>query len=242
MRTAATAPTSRRDGRSLDPRAKLYLLLLANLMLFFHVGLATQATMIALFLAPMLVAGRVRMAARFAVLYAAMTALGLLDPDALGVPQLHVVSALAVGASMMLPCFATGAYAFTTTSASAFVCAMRRMRVPEAVVVPCVVIIRFFPTILEDYRRIREAMALRGIATGAFAWVRHPARSLEYVVVPLLMNATNVAQDLSVAALTKGLGRDGVHTSRTTIRMRAADWLAMAACTLPLALDAAGVI
>ena len=34
----------------MDPRAKLYLLLLANLMLFFHVSLAAEAIMAALFL------------------------------------------------------------------------------------------------------------------------------------------------------------------------------------------------
>lgn len=171
-----------------------------------------------------------------------LTALGMLDPDALGLPWLHVVSALAVGVTMMLPCFITGAYTFTTTSASAFICAMRRMRVPEAVVIPCVVVIRFFPTIAEDYRQIRNAMALRGIASGGWGLVRHPAQSLEYILIPLLMNATNVAQDLSVAALTKGLGREGEHTSRTLIRMTVVDWLVMIVVTLPLALDIAGVI
>ena len=40
--------------RTLDPRAKLYLLLVANLMLFFHVGLATQIVMVVLFLLPLL--------------------------------------------------------------------------------------------------------------------------------------------------------------------------------------------
>ena len=194
--------------RTLDPRAKLYLLLVANLMLFFHVGLATQIVMVVLFLLPLLAAARWRTALNFGVTYAVLTALGMLDPDALGLPWLHVVSALAVGVTMMLPCFITGAYTFTTTSASAFICAMRRMRVPEAVVIPCVVVIRFFPTIAEDYRQIRNAMALRGIASGGWGLVRHPAQSLEYILIPLLMNATNVAQDLSVAALTKGLGRD----------------------------------
>ena len=148
--------------RTLDPRAKLYLLLVANLMLFFHVGLATQIVMVVLFLLPLLAAARWRTALNFGVTYAVLTALGMLDPDALGLPWLHVVSALAVGVTMMLPCFITGAYTFTTTSASAFICAMRRMRVPESVVIPCVVVIRFFPTIAEDYRQIRNAMALRG--------------------------------------------------------------------------------
>lgn len=229
-------------ARDLDPRTKLALLLLANLMLFFHAAAATQAVMVVLFLIPPLAAGRWCMAVRFAILYVAAFALGAVDPEALGMPWLHVVAALAVGTAMMLPCLITGAYAFTTTSASAFVCAMRRMRVPEAVVVPCVVIIRFFPTIGEDYRAIRDAMALRGLVSGRLAMLRHPARTLEYVLVPLLMNATIVAQDLSVAALTKGLGRDGAHTSRTTIRMAAADWLVMAVCAAPLALDIAGVI
>ena len=218
--------------RTLDPRAKLYLLLVANLMLFFHVGLATQIVMVVLFLLPLLAAARWRTALNFGVTYAVLTALGMLDPDALGLPWLHVVSALAVGVTMMLPCFITGAYTFTTTSASAFICAMRRMRVPEAVVIPCVVVIRFFPTIAEDYRQIRNAMALRGIASGGWGLVR----------IPLLMNATNVTQDLSVAALTKGLGREGEHTSRTLIRMTVVDWLVMIVVTLPLALDIAGVI
>ncbi|MBW3090173.1 energy-coupling factor transporter transmembrane component T [Bifidobacterium miconisargentati] len=242
---SARSGSSRRSGladRTLDPRTKLFLLLTANLMLFFHVTLTTQIIMVVLFLVPLTAAGRWRLTANFAVLYAVLTALGLLDPEALGLPWLHVVSALAVGATMMLPCFMTGAYAFTTTSASAFICAMRRMRVPETVVIPCVVVIRFFPTIAEDYRQIRNAMALRGIASGGWGLVRHPAQSLEYILIPLLMNATTVAQDLSVAALTKGLGREGEHTSRTLIRLRAMDWLAMVAVVIPLILDIAGVI
>lgn len=227
---------------TLDPRTKLFLLLAANLMLFFHVALSTQIIMVMLFLVPLAAAARWKMTVNFALTYAVLTGLGFLDPDALGMPWLHVVSALAVGCTMMLPCFITGAYAFSTTSPSAFICAMRRMRAPEAVVIPCVVVIRFFPTIAEDYRQIRNAMALRGIASGGWGLVRHPAQSLEYILIPLLMNATNVAQDLSVAALTKGLGREGAHTSRTQIRMQIIDWLAMIAVTIPLVLDIAGVI
>ena len=162
--------------RTLDPRAKLYLLLVANLMLFFHVGLATQIVMVVLFLLPLLAAARWRTALNFGVTYAVLTALGMLDPDALGLRG-ACVSALAVGVTMMLPCFITGAYTFTTTSASAFICAMRRMRVPEAVVIPCVVVIRFFPDHRQDSGQIRNAMALRGIAPRRGGWfVTRPNR------------------------------------------------------------------
>ena len=59
--------------RTLDPRAKLYLLLVANLMLFFHVGLATQIVMVVLFLLPLLAAARWRTALNFGVNSAAVS-------------------------------------------------------------------------------------------------------------------------------------------------------------------------
>lgn len=243
--SSASRDNTKRDSRRflhLDPRAKLYLLLVANLLLFFHVNTHTEVLLVAMFLALQLVSGRARMATRFACVYAVLLVVSMLVPADTTNVWLQFAALLSAGMRMMLPCFITGAYAFATTSASELVCAMRHMRAPEAVVIPCVVVIRFFPTIAEDYRQIRNAMALRGIASGGAALLRHPAQSLEYILIPLLMNATTVAQDLSVAALTKGLGRVGAHTSRTEIRMRAADWLVMLVCTLPLALDIAGVL
>ncbi|MBW3093122.1 energy-coupling factor transporter transmembrane protein EcfT [Bifidobacterium sp. 82T10] len=288
---AGSRSTSQRgthSGVRLDPRAKLYLLLLANLLLFFHVDTRGEAIMVALFLLPLFVAGRWRNGLRLAVLYFALLGLGLWSDAATmsgsggsggsligmiggGVTDTaagssgttvaaedvaataasatdafvtagHVAGLLSVGIRMMMPCLITGAYAFTTTSISEFVCAMRRMRVPEAIVIPCMVVIRFFPTIVHDYRQIRNAMALRGIAAGRFALVRHPVQSLEFIIVPLLMNATFVSRDLSVAALTKGLGIAGEHTCMTVIRMCWFDWAYMAVCTAPLALAIGGVL
>ena len=70
--------------RTLDPRAKLYLLLVANLMLFFHVGLATQIVMVVLFLLPLLAAARWRTALNFGVTYAVLTALTPMPWDCRG--------------------------------------------------------------------------------------------------------------------------------------------------------------
>ena len=148
-------------------------------MLFFHVGLATQIVMVVLFL--LLPAGGRLMANRVELRRDPMPyspRWECLDPDALGLPWLHVVSRAGRGRHDDAALFHHRAYTFTTTSASAFICAMRRMRVPEAVVIPCVVVIRFFPTIAEDYRQIRNAMALRGIASGGWGLVRHPAQSV----------------------------------------------------------------
>lgn len=218
----------------LDPRTKLALLLFANLTLFLRVSIAVEALMVALLLATMFVAGRRVAAAHWLACYVALLALaGVAAAMADTYEWVHLVGLASSGIRMMMPSLIAGAFAFTTTSASEFVCAMRRLHVPEDFVIPCIVVIRFFPTIRHDYRQIRHAMALRGIANGAGGLLRRPMQSLEYVLVPLMMNATNVAQDLSMAALTKGLGLPGEHTCRARLRVRPADWLIMLCCALP---------
>ena len=163
-------------------------------------------------------------------------------PRAENSPFLNVVALFSIGIRMMLPCIITGAYAFSTTTAGELVCALRSMHVPESVIIPCAVVIRFFPTVGEDYRQIRAAMALRGIAEGKAALLLHPAQSLEYILMPLLMNGNNVAQDLSVAALTKGIGLPGRHTSMIELCPKAADILYSLLCTLPMLLFWGGVL
>ena len=212
----------------MDPRAKLYLLLLANLMLFFHVSLAAEAIMAALFLLLFFLSGCYAAGLRLTAIYGVLLALDLW--------------AVARAENSPFLCIITGAYAFSTTTAGELVCALRSMHVPESVIIPCAVVIRFFPTVGEDYRQIRAAMALRGIAEGKAALLLHPAQSLEYILMPLLMNGNNVAQDLSVAALTKGIGLPGRHTSMIELCPKAADILYSLLCTLPMLLFWGGVL
>ena len=155
---------------------------------------------------------------------------------------LTLLSLASNGIRMLLPCIVSGAYAFSTTTAGEMVCGLRKLHVPETIIIPCVVVIRFFPTIREDYRQIRSAMAFRGIAVGNAAVLRHPMQSLEYILIPLLMNGNNVAQDLSVAALTKGISLPGEHTSMVQLKMSAFDWLYMILCMIPFGLFLGGVL
>ena len=62
----------------MDPRAKLYLLLLANLMLFFHVSLAAEAIMAALFLLLFFLSGRYAAGLRLTAIYGVLLALAAL--------------------------------------------------------------------------------------------------------------------------------------------------------------------
>lgn len=150
----------------LDPRCKLYLLLIGNLLLFFHVDLETELLLMLFFLFPFYLGDRWKMGLRLTVTYLVLVLLDLtLVPVAEGILATWI-SLLAVAVRMMYPCIVTGVYAFATTGVSEFVCALRKMRVPEMVIIPCMVVIRFFPTIREDYAQIRNAMKFRGGSPG----------------------------------------------------------------------------
>ena len=227
---------------SLDPRAKLALILLANAMLFFHVSRNVEIIMVLLFIFPLLACGKTKTGLRFLILYGLMIAADLwLIPVAEGF-LLNFLSLVSVGIRMILPCIITGAYAFTTTTVGEFVCALRKMHVSESVIIPCMVVIRFFPTIREDYRQIRASMALRGICEGGLGLLAHPMQTLEYIMIPLLMNGNNVAQDLSVAALTKGIGIQSEHTCMTELSFTIMDLSYVLIACLPVLLFVGGVL
>lgn len=220
----------------LDPRAKLYLLVLANLTLFLHVSLETELILVALLLSLYFLSGKTRSGIRMTAFYSALVSIDLfVIPIAEGL-LLNILSLVSVGIRMMLPCVISGAYAFSTTTVGEMVCGLRKLKVPETIIIPCVTVVRFFPTIAEDYRQIRSAMALRGVTS------RNPALMLEHVLMPLLMNSNNVAQDLSVAAMTKGISLPGQHTSMIELKMTVWDWGFMAACTIPFILYLGGVL
>lgn len=226
----------------LDPRAKLYLLLLGNLTLFLHISLTTEIILVGFYISLFFLAGKTKSGLRMGLIYGVLVSIDLWVIPIADALLLNMLSLLSVGIRMMLPCIISGAYAFSTTTVGEMVCGLRKLKVPESIIIPTVTVIRFFPTISEDYRQIRNAMALRGIAVGKLALLRQPMQSLEYILIPLLMNSNNVAQDLSVAALTKGIGLPGQHTSMVELKMTVLDWSYMVICTLPFAAFLGGVL
>ena len=68
--------------------------------------------------------------------------------------------------------------------------------------------IPIFPTVKEEYTAIRDAMKMRGITT-----FRNPMKMLEYRIVPLMMSIAKIGEELSAAALTRGLGAPQKRTN-----------------------------
>ncbi|PID85715.1 MAG: cobalt ABC transporter permease [Chloroflexi bacterium] len=96
----------------------------------------------------------------------------------------------------LLPLLA-GKFLIDTSDVSSLIVSFEKMRFPEVMIIPMAVMFRYFPAFKDDRKNIKMAMRMRGIT------FKNPIRYLEYVSVPLLISATNIADDISKAAETK---------------------------------------
>ena len=84
--------------------------------------------------------------------------------------------------------------------------ALQAMGAPQAVLIPCMVVLRFFPTIRRDASHLMESLKTRRVLAGRGYALRHPALVCELLVVPLLMRSVRVSDELAASALARGLG------------------------------------
>ncbi len=70
-------------------------------------------------------------------------------------------------------------------------------------------------------------MAFRGISLSFGSVLRHPRKTIEYVLVPLLFSTIGVMKELAAAALAQGMDIDVKRSSYEEMRLHAADYIAM---------------
>lgn len=119
-----------------------------------------------------------------------------------------------------------------STTVSEFVTAMERMHVPQVITIPLSVMFRFFPTISEENKAVSEAMRMRQIAGKKQSIIK----KMEYELVPVMMSTVRIADELSQASLTKGLGGTIKRTHICEVGFRVRDYALIVLLTVVLLL------
>lgn len=103
----------------------------------------------------------------------------------------------------MLPGAMMGSFALSTTDMGEIIATMKKMKIPDQLIIPISVMARFFYTVRIDYSQIRQAMYLNGLV--GIKMFLHPLKLFEYRVVPLLMCLTKTSDEVVISAITRGL-------------------------------------
>ena len=113
------------------------------------------------------------------------------------------------------PGIVMGYFVVTTTTVSEFVAAMERLHLPQQITIPMSVMFRF-----------GDAMRMRGVRFGG----GKAGSILEYRMVPMMICSVKIGEELSAAALTRGLGGPVKRTNICKIWFRAQDIVLLLIC------------
>ncbi len=106
---------------------------------------------------------------------------------------------------------------------------MQRIHLSEKIIIPLSVMFRFFPTVMDEFRSINAAMKMRDIQLGGSGVLK----MLEYRLVPLMVCCAKIGEELSIAALTRGLGGPTKRTNICKIGFHIQDWIVLTLCAVP---------
>lgn len=219
----------------LDPRTKLYMVLMVSMVVLMPAAtslLWSVRLLITLFPIILLISEkRYKSAVRFLIFYgiALVLTFFVLKKEMQGILAAVLIGYCGI-VVQFAPAIITAWYCVRTTKIDEFMSAMQKMHMPDGIAISLAVVMRFFPTIKEEYGSIQDAMKMRGISFGG----GNALKMAEYRMIPLLFSCVNIGDELSAAAITRGLGGNVKRTSVVELKLRLWDILLMVLFTAAL--------
>ena len=222
-----------KQGLVLDPRTKLLLLLTMSVFVLGSAGGEKIDNLLPVFcVLPgilLLTARKFLRALVYAAVYLSALAASIwLLPVTTGVVNYLLLATCGI-ITRFLPGIMMAAYLVSTTTVSEFTAAMLRLHISEKIIIPLSVMFRFFPTVMDEAASINAAMRMRDIRLGG----KNAGKMLEYRLVPLMTCCVKIGEELSAAALTRGLGGEVRRTNICKIGFHFADWVTIILCLVP---------
>lgn len=211
-------------GLYLDPRTKvLVMLVLATLIFFVHKNLILNSILV--FIPIFLLISDKRYSPAF--IYGGLFVIAIFVKIYRGKFEFPYLISMILGLIVELifrffPVFMFGYYIIKSTKPNEFMSAMNLWHVPEAFIIPVSVVFRFVPTLAEENKSISNAMRMREIRFGTKKFLKNPSMILEYRLVPLMMSVAKIGEELSAAALSRGLG--GLKKRTCMVELRFGIW------------------
>lgn len=212
----------------LDPRTKLILLILFSVVVMIDIsnGPAYIVRTVMTYIPVILICleGKPHVGARFTILFILTVWLTDVIQENVGGIAGMLILFLCYMVTQFAPTMIMVWYCISTTKINEFMAAMNRMCLPQGLTISIAVMMRFFPTLAEEYRSIRDAMRMRGIGFGGGKLLK----MVEYRLVPLLFSCISIGDELSAAAVTRGLGAPVKRTNVCEIGFHVKDFAVLA--------------
>lgn len=221
----------------IDPRTKIILMILGNVAIFLAFSIQIKISLIIFYLIFGFLCGAYKSPIKISLGY-----FGLILVEYLGGKYLSGTLALMIITfsqfiKMILPCALLASIMISTTKVSEFMGALNKMRVSKKVIIPLTVMIRYFPVVFEDWKNIKDSMRMRDVSPTFLGFLKNPSDTIECIYVPMLMSASKVSDELSAAAITRGIENPNPRTCMVKMKMRFYDYLSISLMVIVIVLE-----
>ena len=213
--------------RNFDPRTKLFLILICVLCAMFAPNLWYQFALVVLIGSFAVVNKKWQYALRGVIVYALICLFTVWCMGAMSGTWRTMFVAFLGLLHKVYACGMLAGIVIATTRVGEFLSAMARLHCPKKLTIPIAVMLRYLPTIREDWHFIKDAMRLRDVSPSLLGFLKSPGMTVNCIYVPLLTAASKAADELSIASVTRGIENPKPRTCLVKIQMRAADWAAI---------------
>lgn len=231
MDTVMMAPPLKK-GALIDPRSKIVLFFVIGFLVFSNISKPLEIGLMCVLACLLIFGGQTRTALTGSLIFIGMLLLDIFVAPQLPGPFGAIFLTLVRFPRFLIPIFMAGTLMIKTTTVSEFIGAFHKMHITEKIIIPFSVMFRFIPTVKEEWQSIRNAMKFRGIGISFKTVFTHPMMTLEYVLVPLLMSAATISEELAAASLSRGLDTNGKRTCITDVHLRLIDYGIFLGCGL----------
>lgn len=217
------------NGIHTDPRTKIFVLLICAAAITISPSIYYEGGLVLLIFAYGLVSGKPKYSIIMALAYGFLIGIAILSSFYLTGALRLMLTTFSDFIGKMFPCAMMGGLLVGTTQVSEFMAALSRMHIPKNVVIPITVMIRYIPMIQEDWGYIRDSMKMRDVAPSFVGVITRPSQTVKCVYVPLMMAASKMADEISAAAVTRGIETPKQRTCMKQIHFHISDLLVVLA-------------
>lgn len=217
-----------RTRKKFDPRIKLLFLIATGVLSFFA---GKPAFLICLFLPGVLLFLRekwygqaIRLSVSFIVLL--IIQIVFLHINTANILTMIVGIILFYGLRLF-PIYMLFHWLIETTTISEWMKSMELMRMPKGFIITTATLLRYAPSISQEFYYIKNTMKMRGIGMSVRNFITKPVSMMEYCLTPLLLRSVKIAEDLSAAAMTRGIENPGKRESYFDVCIGRKDVLAI---------------
>lgn len=219
-------------GLWLGPRAKLFLIVMCVLSSMIAPSLTYQLVLVLLIAVLGVLCGKWKYSVKAVCFYSVICMLTVWIMAVMtGTLRTMFVAFLGLF-HKVYACGMLAGIVLSTTKVSEFLSAMNRIHAPKKFVIPFAVMLRYIPTIREDWHFIKDAMRMRDVSPSLGGFLCHPGLTVECIYVPLLMMASKAADELTIASVTRGIENPGPRTCLVQVKCGIADFAVMLAAVV----------